>query len=236
MQLIFEGAGSVDVLVFSNALGTTSAMWDAQVAEFKQRFQLVRYDHPPLNRVDALADALLEALTHAGVESFSFCGLSLGGMVGMDLAARHPARIASLVLACTSARFGDPDEWTAQARRVREQGMESVAHEALDKWLSSRHPDRERFLSMQLETSADDYACGLEAIGSFDFRDRLPEITAPTLVIAGADDVATTPNDGKLVADGVRDGRLVVIPGAAHLANVEKSDDFNVSLKEHLEH
>lgn len=235
MELTFAGADDDEVLVFSNALGATSGMWDAQAERLGDRFRLVLYDHPPLDRVEALSDALLETLGEAGVGVFSFCGLSLGGMVGMDLAARHPQRIDRLVLACTSARFGTREVWEAQARQVRDEGMESVAHDALDKWLSPAHPDRQRFLDMQLEMPPRDYACGLAAIGSFDFRDRLDAISAPTLVIAGEDDVATTPHDGALIANGVRDGRLVVIPGAAHFANVEKPDEFNAALLEHIE-
>jgi pimeloyl-ACP methyl ester carboxylesterase len=100
--------------------------------------------------------------------------------------------------------------------------MESVAYDALDKWFTPAFAGRERFLRMQLDTPAEDYARGLEAIGGFDFRERLGQIRAPTLVIAGADDAATTPADAALIAERVPGARLVVVDDAAHLANVEQ--------------
>ena len=87
---------------------------------------------------------------------------------------------------------------------------------------------------MQLETPAEEYAAGLEAIGSFDFRDRLGEIAAPTLVIAGAEDSATTPADAAFIAERIPGARLLVVEGAAHLANVERPDAFTAALLAHL--
>jgi pimeloyl-ACP methyl ester carboxylesterase len=112
--------------------------------------------------------------------------------------------------------------------------MEEPAHDALEKWLTPAFPSRERFLEMQLAMDPEDYALGLLAIGGFDFRDRLDRILAPTLVIAGALDTATTPGDARFIAEGIFDARLVVLEGAAHLANVEQSAAFNAAVLEHL--
>jgi pimeloyl-ACP methyl ester carboxylesterase len=112
--------------------------------------------------------------------------------------------------------------------------MSAVAEDALSKWLTPAYRDREPFLRMQLETPAEDYAKGLEAIGGFDFRDQLARIRAPTLVVGGADDVATTPADAAFLANGIPDARLVFLDHAAHLPNVEQAERFNVLLLEHL--
>jgi 3-oxoadipate enol-lactonase len=216
-------------LVLSNALGTTAAMWDPQLPALGA-FHVVRYEHPPYTSVAELGREVLRLVPGR----FSLCGLSLGGMVGMWLAACVPERIDRLVLACTSARFGVPAEWAERAALVRVRGMGAVAEDALEKWFTPAFRAREPFLRMQLETPAEDYAAGLEAIGSFDFRDQLGRIAAATLVVAGAEDAATTPADAAFIADRIPDARLVVIEGAAHLANVERADAFTAALLEHL--
>jgi 3-oxoadipate enol-lactonase len=184
--------------------------------------------------VAGLAGEVLRLADGLGLERFSLCGLSLGGMVGMWLGANAPDRIDRLVLASTAARFGAPEEWRERAALVRAQGMDAVARDALEKWFTPGFTDRDPFLRMQLETPAEDYARGLEAIGGFDFRDRLGEIRARTLVIAGAEDVATSPEDAALIAERIPGARLVVLDGAAHLANVEQPAAFTAAVLDHL--
>jgi pimeloyl-ACP methyl ester carboxylesterase len=152
----------------------------------------------------------------------------------MWLAAHARERVDRLVLACTSARFGRPEDWAAKAALVRSAGMTAVADDALDAWFTPGFVDRRRFLEMQLAMPAEDYARGLEAISAFDFRDDLASIAAPTLVIAGADDTATTVVDAEFLAERIPCARLAVIPAAAHLANVEQAERFNSELVRHL--
>ena len=195
---------------------------------------VVRYDHALRGSVAELAEPLLEALGRVGMDRVSFCGLSLGAMVGMWIAAEHPHRIDRLVLASTSARFGVQSEWAARAAFVRARGIERVARDALGKWFTPAYLDRQPFLDMQLAFAREDYALGLEAIAGFDFRERLSEIQVPTLVIAGADDTETTPEDGAALVDGIPDSRLAVLEHAAHLANVEAPRAFTLAVLEHL--
>jgi len=221
-------------LVLSNALGTTAELWDPQLPVLGERFHVVLYDHLPRSSVADLGRDVLAMADDLGLGRFSLCGLSLGGMVGMWLAVNAPDRIGRLVLACTSARFGVPEEWGARAALVRAQGMPAVAYDALQKWFTPAYGGRERFLEMQLGIPREDYAQGLEAIGGFDFRERLGEIAAPTLVIAGAQDSATTPEDADFIARGIPSASLVVLEGAGHLANVEQSEAFTSAVLEHL--
>jgi 3-oxoadipate enol-lactonase len=221
--------GSSRTLVLSNALGTTAAIWDPQMPALGA-FHVVRYEHPPYASVAELGREVLRLVPGR----FSLCGLSLGGMVGMWLAVCAPKRVDRLVLACTSARFGVPAEWAERAAVVRARGIGAVAEDALEKWFTPAFRVGRAFMRMQLETPAENYAAGLEAIGGFDFRDRLDRIAAPTLVIAGAEDAATPPADAAFIADRIPDARLIVIEGAAHLANVERPDEFTAALLEHL--
>jgi 3-oxoadipate enol-lactonase len=234
MNLTVVGPEGAPPLVLSNALGTSAELWDRQVAAFSRRFAVVRYEQVARPSVAELADSILDALARVGMQRMSFCGISLGAMVGMSIAADAPQRLDRLVLACTSARFGDRQEWSERAALVRSGGIESVAREALDRWFTPAYADREPFLRMQLQTPREDYALGLEAIGEFDFRDRLGEVRAPTLVIAGAQDTATPTADAELIASEIPGAQLRVLEDAAHLANVERADAFNLAVLEHL--
>jgi 3-oxoadipate enol-lactonase len=233
-NVTLEGPVDGRPLVLSNALGTTSELWRLQLPALRERFRVVLYDHPPLGSVEALGHDVLQHTADLGFERFSFCGISLGGMVGMWLAANAPERVDRLVLVSTSARFGVPKEWQARAAAVRAEGMAATGRDALDKWLSPSHPARERFLRMQLEVDPADYARGLEAIGAFDFRGELHRIEAPTLVVVGADDVATTPDDAEAIVRAIPRARLVVVDAAAHLPNVEQPARFDAILVEQL--
>lgn len=234
MNLTISGPVGTPPLVLSNALGTSAAMWDPQLSELERRRTVIRYEHALRGSVAELAEPVLDALGRVGMQRVSFCGLSLGAMVGMWIAAEHPDRIDRLVLACTTARFGVASEWTRRAAFVRAHGMDQVAREALERWFTPAYVDRQPFLDMQLAFAPEDYALGLEAIGGFDFRERLGEIQVPTLVISGADDTATTPDDGAALADGIPDCRLVVLDHAAHLANVQAPRAFTLAVLEHL--
>ena len=234
MNLTISGPVGAPSLVLSNPLGTTAAVWDPQLEELERRRTVIRYEHALRGSVAELAEPLLDALARVGMERVSFCGLSLGAMVGMWIAAERPDRIDSLVLASTSARFGVKSEWAARAAFVRAHGIERIARDALNKWFTPAYVDRQPFLDMQLAFAPDDYALGLEAIGRFDFRERLGEIQVPTLVIAGAQDAATTPADASALAEGIPDSRLVILDHAAHLANVEAPRAFTLAVLEHL--
>lgn len=232
-NLRVDGPAGAPVVVLSNALGTSIELWNAQLPALRD-YRVVRYEHPALDSVTALASELLGALVAVGIERFSFCGVSLGGMVGMELAADAPERVERLVLVATAARFGEPDDWHAKAALVRRQGMAAVADDALDKWFTAAFAHREPFRAMQLACAPDDYALGLAAIGGFDFRTRLADVQSPTLVIVGRHDSATTPHDARLIADGIGQARLATIEGAAHLPNVERAAEFNRELVDHL--
>jgi 3-oxoadipate enol-lactonase len=234
MNLTISGPVGAPPLVLSNALGTTAAMWDPQLEELERRLTVIRYEHALRGSVAELAEPLLEALARIGMERVSFCGLSLGAMVGMWIAAERPDRIDRVVLACTSARLGLKSEWMARAAFVRAHGIDRIARDSLGKWFTPAYVDRQPFLDMQLAFAPDDYALGLEAIGGFDFRERLGEFQVPTLVIAGAQDTATTPADASALADGIPNARLVTLDHAAHLANVEAPRAFTLAVLEHL--
>jgi 3-oxoadipate enol-lactonase / 4-carboxymuconolactone decarboxylase len=233
-----EGPPGAPPVVFSTSIGTSLELWDPQAAALQPRFRVVRYDHrghgespvPPgpytLEQLAADALALLDRLE---LERVTWCGLSLGGMVGMTLALTAPGRIERLVLACTGARIGTPEVWFERAATAREQGMDSLVPPALERWVSPAAPlDTVARLDVMLRgTPPAGYAACCEAIAGADLRGRLGAIAAPTLLIAAADDPATPPVLLEQIGDEIPDARLRVLDGVRHLPNAERPDAFN---------
>lgn len=236
-----EGPRDAPVVVLAGSLGTTLAMWDDQAAALSTRFRVLRVDHrghgespvpPGPYTVEALAGDVVALLDRLGIERVAFCGLSLGGAVGMRLALDAPERIERLVLCCTAARFGAPETWTDRAATVRARGMEAVALTVLQRWFTpAAAPETvARLRALLLATPAEGYAACCEAIAGHDMRGALGGIKAPTLAIAAADDPATPPAQLEAIRDEIAGARLEVIDRAAHLANVERPAAFTGAL------
>jgi 3-oxoadipate enol-lactonase len=248
LQHRLDGSRDGPVLALPSSLGTTIELWAPNLPSWSERFNVLRYDQRGHGRcqtpdgafsVEDLGRDFLELLDELGLERVSFCGLSFGGATGMWLAAHAPERIDRLVLACTSARFGEPEHWLDRAARVREGGVEAVADSVLARWFTPRFAAERpevvaRFRQLLVETPPEGYAASCEAIAGWDFRDRVAAICARTLVVGAADDPATPPEHARLLADGIPGAKLVVLRDAAHLANVEQADAFSALVTEHL--
>jgi 3-oxoadipate enol-lactonase len=242
------GPAGAEVVVLSHSLGAALAMWEPQVHALAQRFRVVRYDlrghgrspvpPGPYDIPDLGAD-LVALLDRLGVERAHLCGLSLGGMVSLWVAAHHPARVDRLAVLCSSALLGPAARWTERADAVLAHGVAAVADTVLERWFTpafrAAEPARVAAArAMLVATPAAGYAACCGAIARMDLRADLPAIGAPTLALAGADDPATTPEHLARVAAGVRDGRLAVVADASHLANLEQPEAVNRLLVEHL--
>ena len=249
LHYVLEGPEDAPVLVLSNSLGTTLDMWDEQAAALRENFRLLRYDHrghggssvsPGPYSVEDLGGDLLTLLDALGIKRFSLCGLSIGGLVGMWLASEVPQRVESLVLCCTSARFEPTDAFDARAKTVRAEGVGAIADAVVERWFTPRfralHPEIVEWGgSMLRNTPAEGYAGCCEAVRDADLRGRLGAITAPTLVIAGADDPAAPVNQAEIMRDSIPNARLLAVEEAAHLANVEQPEEVTRAILEHLE-
>jgi 3-oxoadipate enol-lactonase len=243
-----DGPPGAPVLVLSHALGLSLAQWDPQVAPLSRAFRVVRYDHrghggSPVPAgpytIEELGRDLIHLLDRLGLDRVSFCGLSLGGMVGMWVATNAPERIDLLVLCCTAARMPRPDDFAVRARTVREHGIEPIAQALIGRWFTRRfrvhHPDTvARIRDVLLSTPREGYAGACEAIAQMDLRKELPRIKAPTLVIGAEEDQSTPPEKSREIADGIPGAALVVIPDAAHIANVEQPEAVSNQILDHL--
>lgn len=243
-----EGAEDAPVLVLSPSLGSTLDMWEPQALALRDHFRVVRYDprghgrspaSPGPYQIEDLAGDVLGLLDRLGVPAVHFCGLSLGGMTGMWLAAHSPERIRRLVLCCTAAKL-PPEPWAERAAAVRGAGTASIASTVVTRWLTpsyaAAHPDLVRRLRAMVEAASDEgYAACCEAIQRMDLLDVLPRVRAPTLVLAGREDPATPPEHAQRIAARIPGARLEVLSPAAHLANLEQADAVTKLLLEHLD-
>lgn len=246
---VVSGRSDGPVVVLSNSLGATHRMWDANLAALEERFRVVRYDtrghgESPVPdgpySIDDLADDVIALLDELGVERAHFIGLSLGGMTGMRLAARNPERIDRFVALCTGPHLEPSSAWHDRAATVREHGTQAVAEAVVARWFTpgflEANPEEKAACEATVAgTPAEGYAGCCEVIATMDLRGDLPAITAPTLAIAGADDPATPPPHLAAIADGVRGGRLLVVPESAHLANAEQPGTITPAITEFLE-
>ena len=245
---VVTGPEDAPVVVLSNSLGSTTSMWDAQADALAEHFRVVRYDTRGHGRspvpagpydIDDLADDVVALLDALGVEKAHFVGLSLGGMTGMRLAARNPERVDRLVVLCTGARLEPSSAWHDRAATVRANGTEAVAEAVVARWFTASyleaHPDtRAASEAIVAATPAEGYASCCEVIATMDLRGDLSAITAPTLAIAGADDPATPPPFLQTIAEQVEDGRLLVVPESAHLANAQQPGTITPAIIAHL--
>ncbi len=220
---------------------------EAPVLVLSERFRLLRYDHrghggspvpPGPYKIEDLGRDVLMLLGRLEVERFCICGLSIGGMVGMWLASEAPERVDHLVLCCTSARFA-PDTFDSRVRTVRADGVGAIADAVVERWFTPAFRERRPEVAewarrMLLGTPAEGYAGCCEAVRDADLGGGLGTISAPTLVIAGADDPAAPPDQAELISDSITGAALEVIPDGAHLANMEQPEAITQAILDYL--
>ncbi|MET7483803.1 4-carboxymuconolactone decarboxylase [Streptomyces sp. NPDC005538] len=235
LQYRFDGPEDAPVLILGPSLGTTWHMFDRQVPELAKQWRVFRFDLPghggspahPTGSVSDLADRLLATLDALGVQRFGYAGCALGGAVGLELALRHPERVASLGLIAASPRFGTADEFRQRGVIVRTNGLDPIARMSPDRWFTSgfaaaQPAITEWAVQMVRTTDPGCYIAACEALAAFDVRSELARIGVPTLVLVGSDDQVTGPAEARTLVAGIPDARLAVVPGASHLVPVEQ--------------
>lgn len=249
MHYVVEGEGPW--LTMSHSLTCNLSMWDEQARLLSQRFKVLRYDTRghggtsatagayTLEQLADDANALFDAL---GIRQTHWVGLSLGGMIGQVFALRHPGIFRSMALCDTTSRY--PAEaaliWAERIRIAQEQGMEALVASTLGRWFAE--PFREshqdvmaRMAQMIRTTTVAGYVGCCEAIPKIDVTDRLKGIECPTIVVVGEQDVGTPVAMARSIHDAMPGSRLVVIPSAGHISNIEQPEAFNHALLGFLE-
>jgi 3-oxoadipate enol-lactonase len=242
IELHYELSGpeQAPVLLFSNSLGTTLHMWDAQVAEFSKHFRLLRYDtrgHGQTSvpagpyTIEQLSADVVHLLDILHLQRVNFCGLSMGGSTGQFLGAHFPERFHKMVLCSTAVKIGTPESWDARISAVQKDGMKVVASAVIERWFTApyrvSHPAEIATMQSMLENANPaGYASNCAAVRDADLRPSVSLIRLPALVISGAHDPATTPADGRSLAQQIPNARYAEL-SAAHISNIEAQAAFN---------
>ena len=239
-----QGADDTPVVVLSHCLGLDHGMWDAQTEALAPHFRVLRFDTrghgassavPGDYAIDELARDVVTLVDALGISTFAYCGLSLGGMMGMRLAALIPERLTHLVLANTTARVSEPSLMEERRRAVLTGGMAAVVDIVMPRLFTAASVERNlpNVASARrtfLATAPAGYAGCCAAIRDMDQRNDLQRISVPTLVIAGDRDVSMPwPEHSRLLATSIPRATVVRLD-AAHASNLEKPREFSAAL------
>lgn len=243
IRIEYSVAGDGPWLVLSHSLACTNAMWAPQIAALRDRFRVLAFDtrgHGGTEvtggayTLDLLANDLEEMLTALGIGRCHYMGLSMGGMIGMTHALRHPGRFESLALCDTTSRI--PAEarpiWAQRIATVEAQGMAPLVEPTLVRWFTPgfhrTHADVVAGVGDLIRaTPPAGYAGCCHAIQRIDLTDRLGGIAVPTLVVVGDQDVGTPVEASRAIHQAIPGAQLAVIPSASHLSNLEQPETFN---------
>jgi 3-oxoadipate enol-lactonase len=250
VRLHYQLEGPIDapVLVLSNSLGTTLEMWEPQMPALLERFRVLRYDGrghgqsaitPGPYSITQLAGDVVALMDYLDIGRAHFCGLSMGGMIGMWLGTHLGRRLDRLVLCNTAAKIGTPDGWNARIARVASEGMGAIVPGVVDVWFTKdfqNYAQRQVGLvrDMLLASSPPGYVANCAAVRDMDQRDAIADIAVPTLVIAGRHDLSTPPETGRFLAAKIPGARFVEL-NAAHLSNWEVAQAFTSHLVDFLD-
>ena len=237
-------------LALSHSLACSVRMWDPQIAALKDSFRILAYDtrghggsEAPRGEytLEQLADDLYFLLKGLKISKTHFCGLSMGGMIGQTFALKYPGVFQTLTLADTTSRY--PAEawplWQERIKTAESKGMAPLAQPTLERWFTepfrkSNPAAVDAIRKLILATPVAGYVGCCHAIPKINLSARLKEIKCPVQVIVGADDPGTPVSMAREIHDNAPGSKLVVLPQAAHLANLEQPEGFSRALAEFL--
>ena len=245
-----HGKEGLPWLVLSHSLACSTRMWDEQIDAFQDRYRILAYDtrgHGQTTApagaytLDQLADDLRALLDALRITKAHYCGLSMGGMIGQTFALKYPDILTTLVLADTTSRM--PAEalptWQDRIRTAQERGMQPLVEPTLARWFTEPYrkaqpKTMDRIGNLIGSTPVAGYVGCCHAIPRINLTARLKEIRTPILVIVGEDDPGTPVAMSKEIHENAPGSKLVVLPKAAHLSNIEQAAAFNRALDEFL--
>ena len=246
MNYELSGTKGAPVVVLSHSLSCSLLMWNPQVDAMNPYFQLLRYDTRGHGASDSpsgpytlevLAEDVIGLLDALEMDRVHFVGLSMGGMIGQSLALNHPRRLKSLALCDTASVVPQEAQplWQERLDKVRKKGMEALLEETLERWFTpaflKQDPPMVRLIREQiLTTPPTGYMGCAEAIRRLNYLDRIPVIKTPTLIMVGEDDPGTPVAASEAMHKRIGNSKLVVLPSARHLSNVEQAEGFNAAL------
>jgi 3-oxoadipate enol-lactonase len=254
IQVNYELSGKADgsVVMLSHSLCTGLQMWDPQMPALAQDYRVLRYDTrghggsgAPQNAysLEQLGEDAIGLLDKLGIDTVHWVGISMGGMIGQNLALDHAHRLNSLVLCDTTAIMPEDAQpvWQQRIDTAKSQGMASLVPETLERWFTppylSKNPPQVQHIREQILTTpvAGFVGCS-EAIRRLNYIDRLARIQLPTLIIVGEDEPGTPVSASEAIHERIAGSVLEILPAARHLCNIEQTEAFDNVLLPFLQH
>jgi len=231
-------AGDAVPLVLGPSLGSTTAIWDRAVPYLAPTHPVLRWDLPGHGSSPAtaapfstgeIAQGVLRAADAAGIDRFAAVGISLGGVVSLELALAAPDRVSSVIMICSLPKIGTPETWLQRASDVRAMGTPWLVTGSAARWFTPAFLEAEpdvasRVLNGLLDLDDESYALCADALREVDLRDRIAGLGMPFTIIAGELDPIIPIEDARAAVSAARDGHLHIVEGASHLAAVERPD------------
>ena len=222
--------------MFTNSLGSDLRIWGDLAERLSGQFKVIRYDHrghglsdapPPPYSAEGLAGDVVALLDYLEIGQAALCGVSVGGLIAQAAVVKYPERVRALVLSDTGARIGTVESWQQRIEMIRADGVGSIEKMTMERWFSvgfrQRRPaDVRGYATMLRQTSPDGYIGTCAALRDGDLRDAVKKIHCPTLVLCGAEDIATPPELGRELAGLIPGAKFSLIEEAAHLPCVEQ--------------
>ncbi len=253
IALNYELFGPEDgpVVALSHSLACAITMWAPQLAVLCERYRVLAFDtrghgasEAPAGpySLDQLGDDAVGLLDALDLPAVHWVGLSMGGMIGQNLALRTPDRILSLTLCDTTSAIPDAAQasWDERIAAAEGEGMTALVDSTMQRWftaaaLAADPPGLAAIRQLIADTPPAGFAGCAGAIRRLNYTARLGEITAPTRVIVGEEDPGTPVAASEVLRDGIPGADLVVIAQASHLSNVEQPEAFNEAMLDFLD-
>jgi 3-oxoadipate enol-lactonase len=240
MSFYVERSGTMNAqsLVFINSLGTDYRLWNQIMPSFTE-FDCIRYDFrghglsdgspAPYSIADHRNDlkSLLDRLTIK--EQIVLVGISIGGLIAMDFTASYPETVKALILLDTSTKIGTETMWNERIATLRQHGIAHLGHTLLSRWFAPSFREKQpsayaAYYNMLTRMPVEGYIGSCAALRDADLHEAAKTIACPTLLLCGAEDLATPPNLVRALTESIKDSRYVEIAGAAHLPCVENPE------------
>ena len=232
---VAELMGADNILFLGNALGTDTHLWDLALPTLAAKYSVVRFDMPGHGQspvptdsytLEEIADALVAKADELGVEAFDYAGVSVSGAIALEIARKYPTRIKHSIVVCSAPYMGGPEGWAERIAQVSAAGTASLVPALPARWFSDDFIAKDpaavkKTLDMVVATDNASYIKTCEALGNYDARPFLADITVPVLAVSGEIDPGAPVSAGAFIAEHVPGASLVVIPGASHIAVVE---------------
>lgn len=234
-----RGTPNSPVLIFSHSLGANTAMWDGVAELLLPYFRVIQYDtrghghsESPAGEytLEELGRDVIHLMDSLGIQKASFCGLSMGGLIGQWLGINAPERIEKLIISNTAARIGTAEGWQQRINVVKASGLADLAEPMMPRWfadacLKEKPALIADIISNFIANNPDGYTSCCAAIRDADLREDLRKIAIKTLVINGEDDAVTTVSDAEYLANHIPGAQLKIVPGR-HLPATEDPANY----------